>query len=221
MDNNVTQDTPKPFAFPPQLLEPDTLKAVLAAIAVVVIVFVGWNRSARTVTRQELPKVPGAAVSREGVSAHTDLFNEALALMGRRNFVGAESVYREVLVHEPQSAPAYIGLGTSRFQQKDLEGAQKHYRRALELDPNSSAAALGLGSVAYQQRQYAQAVKYYRKALATNTADADAHWGLGLAYDALGKTAEARSHYNAFLRLAPDAGQATVARTRLNVLSQH
>jgi tetratricopeptide (TPR) repeat protein len=220
MDNNVGANTPVPGAPAWRAPSADTLKTVLACLAVVVIVMVGWNRSAKTVARQELPKVPGAVVSREGTSAHTDLFAEALALSSRRNFVGAESIYREVLAHEPKSAPAYIGLGTARFQQKDFAGAQRHYLKALELDPSSSGAALGLGSVAYQQRQYATAVKYYRKALASPAAAADAHWGLGLAYDALGKVGEARRHYDAFLRLAPDAGQASVARTRLNYLSQ-
>ena len=206
-------------SFKVEARKPETLKATLAVIALVVA-FMVWSRTT-AVARYELENVPGAAVTREGSSLHTDLFDEALRLMERRNFVGAESVYREVLAHEPNSAQAYIGLGTTRFQQKDLDGAQRHYRRALELDPESSGAALGLGSVAYRQAQYAAAVKYYRKALAAKgTTAADAHWGLGLAYDAMGKTVDARKHYNEFLRLAPDSGQAAVARTRLNYLSQ-
>lgn len=195
-------------------LRPEVV-ATAVAVAIVAIAAFAWNRSSTGEARQELTSVPGAAVSREGVSTQAQLFNEALTLMGRRNFLGAESVYREVLQREPMSAPAYMGLGTSRFHQNDLVGAQQNYRRALELDPASTGAALGLGSVAYQQRRYAVAAKYYRQALAAKTSQADAHWGLGLTYDAIGKKAEATKHYAAFLRLAPDAGQAGVARARM------
>jgi tetratricopeptide (TPR) repeat protein len=189
------------------------IASTLAIAVTLVLVYLAFRQS--NATREELARVPGAAVAREGVSSQTELFDEALRLLGRRNFVGAESVYREVLQHEPRSAPAYLGLGTTRFHQNDLAGAEKHYQRALDLDPASAGAALGLGSVAYSQRRYSSAVQYYRRALETKTADADAHWGLGLAYDALGRRADARTHYAEFLRLAPSSGQAGVARSRL------
>ena len=193
------------------------ITAAIAAVLVVIAIY-SWNRSSEGGGREELAAVPGAAVSREGVTSQAQLFNEALALLGRRNFVGAESIYREVLVREPSSVPAYVGIGTARFQQNDLTGAQKHYARALELDKTSTAAALGLGSVAYSQRQYARAEQYYRQALAANGSEADAHWGLGLTYDARGTREQAIEHYAAFVRLAPDSAQAGLARSRIAVL---
>ena len=169
--------------------------------------------------REELAAVPGAAVSREGVTTQKALFTEALALLGRRNFVGAESVYREVLAREPLNAPAYVGIGTARFQQNDLDGARQHYARALEIDASSTAAMLGLGSVAYSQRRYKVAEQYYGRVLAAKGPAADAHWGLGLTYDAMGRGAKAREHYAEYVRLAPDSGQAGIARSRLAVLA--
>jgi Tfp pilus assembly protein PilF len=123
-------------------LTPRAAFTTFAALAIVGIAAVVWNRSSRPGDRQELSSVPGASVSREGTSIQTDLFSEALALMARRNFVGAESVYREILQREPMSAPAFIGLGTARFHQNDVSGAQEYYRRALEIDPFSAGAAL-------------------------------------------------------------------------------
>ena len=187
---------------------------VLAAMAAGAYV---WTRSDID-PREELAAVPGAAVSREGVTAQTGLFAEALALLGRRNFVGAESVYREVLAREPLNAPAYVGIGTARFQQNDLEGARQHYARALEIDATSTAAVLGLGSVAYSQRRYKVAEQYYRRALAGKASAADAHWGLGLTYDAMGSGARAVEHYAEYLRLAPGSGQAGIAQSRIEAL---
>jgi tetratricopeptide (TPR) repeat protein len=198
--------------------KPTAIKTAVVAAAFAALASYWWTRTPATSNRQELAAVPGAAVSREGVTSQAQLFSEALALLGRRNFVGAESIYREVLVHEPSSAPAYVGIGTVRFQQNDLPGAQKHYARALELDTRSTAAALGLGSVAYSQRRYAAAKKYYQQALAATGSDADAHWGLGLAHDASGARHKAIEHYAAYVRLAPESSQAGIARSRMAVL---
>jgi tetratricopeptide (TPR) repeat protein len=195
--------------------------AVAAALLVVVAAGTYLLNRTSPQERQELSSVPGTSVSREGVSTQTELFVEALTLLGRRNFVGAESVYREVLAVEPLSAPAYVGIGTARFQQNDLAGAQKHYARALELDRTSTAASLGLGSVAYSQRRYQVAEKYYRQALGTRGSEADAHWGLGLTYDAQGQASKAVEHYGAYMRLAPGSGQVEIARTRIAVLQSH
>ena len=198
---------------------PGRFGAAIGALVVVAVaagVYV-WTRSDLE-PREELAAVPGAAVSREGVTGQTGLFTEALALLGRRNFVGAESVYREVLAREPLNAPAYVGIGTARFQQNDLEGARQHYARALEIDTTSTAAVLGLGSVAYSQRRYEVAEQYYRRALAGKGSAADAHWGLGLTYDAMGSAARAVEHYSEYLRLAPGSGQAGIARSRIDAL---
>ena len=197
-------------------VRPAAAAGVVAAAVISAGVYV-WVGSGG-VDREELAAVPGAAVSREGVTTQTDLFTEALALLGRRNFVGAESVYREVLAREPLNAPAYVGIGTARFQQNDLEGARQHYARALEIDRNSAAAVLGLGSVAYSQRRYKAAEQYYRRVLSSKTSAADAHWGLGLTYDAMGRGTSAIEHYGEYVRLAPDSGQAGIARSRIAVL---
>ncbi len=191
--------------------------AGVIAVAAIALAVYFWSRGSIEL-REELAAVPGAAVSREGVTAQKDLFTEALALLGRRNFVGAESVYREVLAREPQNASAYVGIGTARFQQNDLEGARQHYARALEIDRTSTAAVLGLGSVAYSQRRYKVAEQYYSRAIASKTSAADAHWGLGLTYDAMGRRDRAIEHYAEYVRLAPESGQAGIARSRIAVL---
>ncbi|HYG81508.1 MAG TPA: tetratricopeptide repeat protein [Pyrinomonadaceae bacterium] len=165
--------------------------------------------------RQEIESVPGAVSYSESFSGQGDLLIEARNRLAKRDFAGAEKIYREVISLEPGNAPGYIGLASCRVLQNDFDAAEQNYRRALELDKKSTMAVLGLGTVATYRGRYEEAAKFYRQALEIDPSNADAHWGAALAYDQAGNEKEAREHYQKFLQLAPNSGQAPQARLNL------
>jgi tetratricopeptide (TPR) repeat protein len=165
--------------------------------------------------REELKSIPGAADYPEGYSDHPDLILQAKEKLERHDIAGAEELYKKVVALEPENAPGYVGLASCRLLQNDLDGAENNYRQALVLDQSSTMAAIGLGTVAYTRGKYQEAAEYYLKALNIDERNADAHWGAGLALDAAGKGKEAAGHYRRFVELAPDSGQAGLARERI------
>ncbi|HSL24122.1 MAG TPA: tetratricopeptide repeat protein [Vicinamibacterales bacterium] len=174
-----------------------------------------WHPHDERPRREELKTVPGAVAYQDPQAAAVPMFEQAKALLARRDYPAAERLYRRILDIQQNSPDAHVGVATCRLLQRDLAGAERHYARALVLDPRSVAASIGLGSVAHERRDHAAAEKFYRQALAIDDENADAHRGLAMACDVLGRTDEASEHYAAFLRLAPESEYANAVRTRM------
>jgi Tfp pilus assembly protein PilF len=190
--------------------------AIVAGIVLVGFVIFRTSLPRRGVRdRHESASQPGAVSYPEGTTTVPELFDEAISLAENDKISDAEAVYRNVVELEPNNAPGYIGLASSRFSQVDLKEAEKHYRRALSIDPGSSMAMLGLGSVASRRGEHSAALEFYSKALATYPDLSDAHWGLAITYERMGDWNHAAMHYDIFLKLAPQSNLATMARARL------
>ncbi|MDH5429284.1 MAG: tetratricopeptide repeat protein [Nitrospirota bacterium] len=57
----------------------------------------------------------------------------------------AMAAYRQALRHNPQSAPAYLGLGISLKTLGEVELAKKAFGKAIDLDPRLPSALVHLG----------------------------------------------------------------------------
>ncbi|MFH1853526.1 MAG: tetratricopeptide repeat protein [Candidatus Neomarinimicrobiota bacterium] len=92
-----------------------------------------------------------------------------------QDFANARSYYEAVLREAPDSAPALLGLGSSAFQQEDLETARQAFEDALGTDdPEIKAKALyNMGNVLYQDQRYDESLVFYRKALELDPNDLD------------------------------------------------
>ena len=65
-----------------------------------------------------------------------DLFRQGNAAKAAGDYIGAEAIWRQVLLREPDNADAHYNLGLALASQGDYKAAIASYQRALELDPN-------------------------------------------------------------------------------------
>ncbi len=105
---------------------------------------------------------PGMSSSRATLQ---ELFDQAIALHQGGNLAGAERLYQQALLMEPNSfAPRHM-LGVIRFQQGRGSEAIDLIMGALKLNPQVAAAWINLGHVQAASGRTEEAVASYRKAL--------------------------------------------------------
>jgi DNA-binding transcriptional MerR regulator len=127
----------------------------------------------------------------------------------------AEEAYRRALELDPSLANAVTNLGNVRYRRGLFDEAAELYRQALRLDPAQPEAAYNLGFIAYEGAELDEAVRWFEQALCHDPAFADAHFNVAMAYQELGRTAEARPHWKAYLRLEPSSPWSEIARRHL------
>jgi len=104
---------------------------------------------------------------------------------------------RVVLDVRPDDASAQYWMGTAYQRIGELQPALAHLSQAVRLEPRMVAARLQLAGLLSGQGRYAEAVEQYERASALRSLGASDHRGLGLAYEGLGRPAEAEMHYRA------------------------
>ncbi len=124
----------------------------------------------------------------------------------------AVKAYRRALEEDPDLVAALINLANIRYSRDELAEAQALYERAIVLDPSYFEAHFNLGNIHHDHAQYAQAEASYREALALNSDYADAHFYLAVTLEKMGRSADARAHWRAYERLAPQGEWVELAR---------
>lgn len=144
----------------------------------------------------------------------TGPFAKAEDLIARKRFEQAEAVYHDILLDEPDSLDAHLGLATCRQRQGDLEGAQEAARRALAAEPASAAPHTFLGNLALDRNDLRSALASFDRALELAPGSVWPHWGLALVHERLHDPAEAIHHLDAIPQIAPGTPLADHARAR-------
>lgn len=120
--------------------------------------------------------------------------------------------YRRALEEDPDLVAALINLANIRYSRDELAEAQALYERAIALDPSYFEAHFNLGNIHHDHAQYAQAEASYLEALALNPDYADAHFYLAVTLEKMGRSVDARAHWKAYERLAPQGEWVELAR---------
>jgi tetratricopeptide (TPR) repeat protein len=115
----------------------------------------------------------------------------------------AAQAYRRSLEHDPNLVAAVINLANIRYAHDELAEAQALYERAISLDPTYFEAYFNLGNIHHDHEQFIDAEACYREALGLNDSYADAHFYLAVTLEKMGRSVDARPHWQAYQALAP------------------
>jgi tetratricopeptide (TPR) repeat protein len=129
-----------------------------------------------------------------------------------RKMEEAAAAYRRALVIDPDLVPAIVNLANIHYAHDELIEAQALYERAIGLDPDCFEAHFNLGNILHDLGRFDGALVCYRDAVELNPGYADAHFYLAVTLEKMGKSQDARPHWKAYQRLAPDGEWVELAR---------
>lgn len=120
--------------------------------------------------------------------------------------------YRRALEIDPYMVPALINLANIHYARDEIAEAQALYERAIALDADVFEAHFNLANIFHDMGRYAAAIACYRDALHLNPGYADAHFYMAVTLEKSGRSADARQHWRAYQRLAPQGEWADLAK---------
>ena len=127
----------------------------------------------------------------------------------------AADMYRASMAAGGVSAEICFLLAELLYQMGDLSAARERYYMAVEIDEDYVEARANLGCVLAELGDHDLAISAFEGALAYHDDYADVHYHLARVLDEMDRAAEATTHWEAFLRLAPNSPWADEARERL------
>lgn len=91
-------------------------------------------------------------------------FGEALVL--KRDFVGAASVFDKVLQSQPNSPQIYLNKALLAMNESnDIQTAEKNLRQAIEIEPSFEAAHLQLANLLLSNGKFEESMKHFDEAV--------------------------------------------------------
>jgi Flp pilus assembly protein TadD len=124
---------------------------------------------------------------------------------------GALARYVRTLASDPKDFSALIGAGRAALALGDAQAAAGFFARADEVNPRSPLPQAGMGAVSVANGEAAASLPYFTRAQQLGAPVATFGCDRGLAFDLLGRQAEAQTDY----RTALGGADADEARRRL------
>ncbi len=141
------------------------------------------------------------ALPARGASRQKDIFQQALALHQAGRLPEAETLYRQILLREPNHPEALNFLGLLAYQCGNNETAVVLIGQALASKPDYVDAHCNLGVIFSDIGRLDEAVASFRRALSLRTDYAEVHNNLGMALKDQGKLDEAVACFRQALAL--------------------
>ena len=120
----------------------------------------------------------------------------------------AESLYRQILAHQPTHADALHLLGVIALQSGQYPAAADLIARAIAIRPAEASYHNNQGNAWMNLGKLHAAAASFRQALALRPSYAEAHYNLGLVFQKQRLAAEAIAEYRTALQLKPDYSDA-------------
>ena len=124
---------------------------------------------------------------RGGATEEQQLLADGIELFRRGDFEGAVAAFKQVSELNPESAQAYVSIGSAYMRMDRLTEAANAFRRALALDPDDAVARVGMAQVHKLWGQPDQALEELGRALERDPENADAHYTKAIIYQELGE----------------------------------
>ena len=131
------------------------------------------------------------------------------AYMDAKEWDKAELALKQALELAPNTSNAFFALGELYLQQKKYSEAEKRLRQGLKIENRSWRGHFALGRTYWASSDIKQAAKQIALTLQLNPDLADAHLFAGNILLRGGKREDARTEFEAYLRLAPKGEFAT------------
>jgi len=115
--------------------------------------------------------------------------------------------YLHTLASDPKDFTSLIGAGRAALDLGDAQAAAGFFARADDVNPQSPLPQAGMGAVSVLNNQPQAALPYFSRAQQLGATLATIGCDRGLAYDLMGRQADAQADYRAALR-GPDGDEA-------------
>lgn len=127
----------------------------------------------------------------------------------------AIDAYDRCVEANPNNVDALLNCGTLYYEDGNFEKAAEYFQRALVAEPQNPLAHFNLGSVLEEMGELEGARRELRQALCNDPNYCDAHYNLAFVCEKLRAFAEAREHWQAYVKLDPVGPWSSYARERL------
>jgi tetratricopeptide (TPR) repeat protein len=131
-------------------------------------------------------------------------YNLGLALLSKRDFMGAEASFLEAIRNSPHLAEAYVQLGGIAMQRGDMEGCLHYNEEAVNCRPKFAVAQANIGFVYNQMGMPDKAITALTKALKWDANFVQAKTALSTAYFMKQNWAECENICNDILKQEPN-----------------
>ena len=152
-------------------------------------------------------------------AAITKVFDEGVQLSNAGQHDQAIAKFQEAINIIPTCYNCYNNIAFSYSQKKDWANAEAAYKKSMEVKPDDAAAYVGLAGIYFNTGKSPEAKPLVEKALQIDPSNADAHYIYGMTLVAE-NPAKAKSEFEEFMKLAPTAPNAAIAKSLIAELEK-
>jgi arylsulfatase A-like enzyme/Tfp pilus assembly protein PilF len=144
-----------------------------------------------------------------------NLMHDGILEVEQGEYEKAIAKLQRVVGSQPDSAIAYVQLGTAWTRLKDYEKALPILEKAVALKADSTLAQYDLGLALFETGSWKEAAPQFEQVVARSPRWADAHFSLAAVYARIDRVPEAMDELDKALALSPEHYRANLLRGRL------